>query len=69
MSGHHEGGESRCLEVSAAATPPAADAAQPGQPDLYARHGGHIPVERSKTVVSDRDIAAESSAKLIADVR
>lgn len=69
VSGHHEGGESRCLEVTAAGQP-AVDAAQPGQPDLYTRHGGQTPLTHPGSVSVDEDVTARSSAKPIAaDVR
>ena len=67
VSGHHEGGESRCLEVSSgpAALSAATAAAQPAglnvnpdpNPGLYARHGGQAPdVHAARTLSVDGDV-------------
>ena len=60
MSGHHEGGESRCLEVIGASL---STAAQPGHADLYARHGGQMPVALPGAAGSDGDDAADIDAR------
>ncbi len=81
MSGHHEGGESRCLEVSSgpAAQPAATAAVQTAgldinhdqNPDQYARHGGQAPdVHAARTLSVDGDVVLQRNAEpAAADVR
>ena len=80
MSGHHEGGESRCLEVSSgpAAIPATKAASQLGNndlnpvanPDLYAQHGGQVPeAHTARTLSVDGDVILRRTVEEPTDIR